>query len=284
MSLIRQVHAITVNLDEADIWRRAAAASARCKHAHLRLKSQRLAKAKLALDSHDPSIHVGAVASGSLVIVDDGKKRQLLRLHGKLLGTEMEGAGVMHAVFFNADAPKSAIVIKGISDAANKDKASLDTLHVWRELASENAARLALAVIKRGRLQPTLADQFNLDVTVASAAEARAVITTPTAANVVFLAFPRLVRPKGPMTSLEITARLMSNGAGVAALEARMTYSRKGQRVEERLEPGSPVRYRTNDPLDAEPIGLYLLAACDPDSMIIDVKGGGSEKSGHVKL
>jgi nucleoside phosphorylase len=46
-----------------------------------------------ALLEHEPEIHFGTVASGSLVIASTSKRKELLRLHGKILGTEMEGPG-----------------------------------------------------------------------------------------------------------------------------------------------------------------------------------------------
>lgn len=92
------------------------------------LAKHRRISAQKSLEEHKPQIHVGSVASGSLVISDEGKKAELLELHGKLLGTEMEGAGLMHAAFFYGDSPRSAIVMKGVSDTADKKKSQLDAL------------------------------------------------------------------------------------------------------------------------------------------------------------
>jgi nucleoside phosphorylase len=285
VSLIRQIHAISVSPEETDAWRRAARKSAHSKASHLTLKNVgRLSKARSALDSHAPSIHVGAMASGSLVIADPSKKEELLRLHGKLLGTEMEGAGVMHAAFFNDETPKSAIIIKGISDAADKNKAKMDAKGFWRELAGENSVRLALAIIRRGRLRPTLADQFDLETTLASAAEAKRILPMPSTAGVALLAFGRLVRPRGEMSRLEIVATLTSAGEPVSVLQARVLYQSKGQRVERALEPGLSIRFLTDDRIDPQPIGLYMMAGRDPDLITLEVRSGNSRRLEQVKL
>jgi nucleoside phosphorylase len=76
VSLIRQIHAISVSPDETAEWRRLANESARSKIPHLTIKNNdRLERARSALDTHTPSIHVGTVASGSLVIEDPKKKK-----------------------------------------------------------------------------------------------------------------------------------------------------------------------------------------------------------------
>ena len=47
------------------------------------------------LRSHQPRVHFGTVASGSLVVASKTLQARLLTLHGKILGTEMESAGMM---------------------------------------------------------------------------------------------------------------------------------------------------------------------------------------------
>jgi hypothetical protein len=147
VALVRQVHAVAVNPQEFAKWRTDAKKSARTKASAVKLPNARKTqKARHALKAHSPSIYVGTVASGADVIKSEKKKKELLRLHGKLLGTEMEGCGVMHAAFFHRETPYQALVIKGVSDLSNPDKAELDALNVWRELAVENSARLALSI------------------------------------------------------------------------------------------------------------------------------------------
>lgn len=285
VALVRQIHAITVSSEEIDSWRHSATASAQSKIQQLSLKSvDRLQKARNALEGHSPSIHVGTVASGSLVIEDPSKRNELLRLHGRLLGTEMEGAGVMHAAFFNDDTPKSALLIKGISDATDKNKAKLDAQRFWRELAGENSVRLALAMMGRGRLQPTLADQFDIDTTLASAAEARRVLPTPTVAGVAFLAFPQLVRPRGAMSRLNISVTLVSTGVVVPVLEAKVIYQSRERWTEHTSRPGPEVQYVTKDRIDAVPVGLYMMAKTDPDLINIQIGSGSHQHSASLRL
>lgn len=226
---------------------------------------------------------MGTVASGSLVI-EDPKKEELLQLHGKLLGTEMEGAGVMHASFFHEEAPKSAIIIKGISDMANKNKAMTDGIRFWRELASENSARLALSIIKRGRLPATFADQFEIDTTAAPVGEARRIITVPTAPGVAFWAFPRLILPRGPMTRLDFKATLASARGPVQVLEARVVYRSEGQRIERRVPSATPVQFSTKERIDPQPIELHMMTSTNPDSITLEVGSGRSVRSAQLSF
>lgn len=285
VSLVRQIHAISVSQDETAEWRRVARESARSKIPNLTIKNNdRLERARSALDAHNPSIHVGTVASGSLVIEDPKKKEELLQLHGKLLGTEMEGAGVMHASFFHEEAPKSAIIIKGISDMANKNKAMTDGIRFWRELASENSVRLALSIIKRGRLPATLADQFEIDTVAAPVGEARRILTIPTAPGVAFWAFPRLVLPRGPMSRLELTATIASAAGPVQVLEARLVYRSEGQRIERPVPSASPVQFSTKERIDPQPIELYMMTRTNPDFIAFEVRSGSSVRSVQLNL
>lgn len=285
VSLIRQAHAISVSLEETEAWRRAAQDSAKSKVDRVVFRNRkRQEDARAALQAHRPSFHVGAVASGSLVITDPAKKKELLRLHGKLLGTEMEGAGVMHAAFFIGEAPKSAIVIKGISDAADKTKAKMDALGVWRELAGENSVRLALALIRRGRLPATLADQFTLDHTMAPISEARSVIVGPAKPGVSFPAFTGLVRPLGPLTRLAIHVTLRTAHHPVPVLEARVRYQSRGQEVDHVAQPGPRVVFATNDPVDPQPVALYMLTPEPPEAIGVEVSSGSSTKYADWKL
>ena len=124
VALVRQVHAVSVSVEEFEQWQKSGAKSAADKAGRVKLTNKvETASACDALREHSPSIYVGTVASGTDVIKSEKKKEELLRLHGKLLGTEMEGCGVMHAAFFHRETPTQALLIKGISDRANADKA-----------------------------------------------------------------------------------------------------------------------------------------------------------------
>jgi nucleoside phosphorylase len=285
LSLIRQVHAISVEHGETEAWQKAALNSALAKIPELEVKGvRRRDAAENALKSHKPSFHVGTVASGSLVITDPAKRDELLRLHGRLLGIEMEGAGLMHAAFLGKDSPSSAIVIKGISDTADSNKAQLDAIGFWRALAAENSARLALAIIQRGRLRANLTDQFELDLTKSPPYEVRTVIKSATVPGVGLPGFARLVVPKGPLTQLVIRATPTLGGEPVQILEVRVVYHAKGRRIEQELTGGDVVVFDLREPLDSQPIGLYMLTKQAPDKIDFEVNIGSSTKTGTYTI
>ena len=45
------------------------------------------------------------MASGNKVIANHEKKKELLKLHGKIIAAEMEGAGVLHAATWQQETP-----------------------------------------------------------------------------------------------------------------------------------------------------------------------------------
>jgi hypothetical protein len=200
-------------------------------------------------------------------------QQELLGLHGKILGAEMESAGVLHAAFFSGDAPTPAIMIKGISDHADHLKAHDDEKEYWRKLANENSSRLALALIESGRIKPLRTDEFAVDVTRGSVAEVRDRITRPASDGVSVLAFPKLVLPKGPLTQLtvEITA---TTGAGqrLRVIEAI------AEHVNLRTEPVA-----ANFPAESyavtlknigpSPIGLYFMLGGTAEQLRFRISG-----------
>jgi hypothetical protein len=214
--------------------------------------------AATALGAYQPKIHFGTVASGSLVVADKGKKAELLRLHGKIVGTEMEGAGVLHATF-TRDVPTAAVVIKGISDAADKNKDAVDASGYWRELAKETPAKLVLEIIKRGKIRPIRTDQFSLDLTPGSVAEARQVIQRVSAPGNSYLAFPRLVIPKGPLTGIRIEVAASDKSGLLELAELVIRYvDRQGKNRSEVLNT-PPYMFDLTQPLPGAPLGVYLL-------------------------
>jgi nucleoside phosphorylase len=101
MVLIRQAEALMLDDENLSAWQESANASAACMaQQYTMTHAESIERAQAELRDHWPSIHFGTVASGSLVIVDKRRQRQLLALHGKIIGTEMEGAGVLHAAFY----------------------------------------------------------------------------------------------------------------------------------------------------------------------------------------
>ncbi|MCI0414891.1 hypothetical protein L0222_19110 [bacterium] len=157
-------------------WQHSAQESASQKAKAVKSKNRlQVRSARSAMRAHRPGIHFGTVASGSLVVASKRKQRELLLLHGRIIGTETEGASVLHATF-RRELPTAAIVIKGISDSADKNKGLVDALGYWRELAKENPARLVIKMIQCGRITPLQTDQFDLDPTRGSIDDARQMI------------------------------------------------------------------------------------------------------------
>jgi nucleoside phosphorylase len=144
---VRQTEAFRVDPFDFKEWKFQANKSAIEQASKLNDKKGKPARDELG--RHQPEIHFGTVASGSLVIADKKKRAELLRLHGKIIATEMEGAGVLHATF-RQEMPTPAIVIKGISDAADLNKSVMDAKKYWRVLAAENSVRVAFQLITRG--------------------------------------------------------------------------------------------------------------------------------------
>jgi nucleoside phosphorylase len=206
MVLVRQLQALTIDKKRMTSLRADANRSARKKAK----KAPKTWKRKDldALLLHKPETYFGTVASGELVVASQKKQKELLKLHGKILGTEMEGAGVLRAAFFSEDSPVPAILVKGISDHADHLKAHEDEKKCWRTLATENSIRLVLSLITSGRIKPLRTDEFSLDLTRSTVAELGNRINLSVAPGVAVLGFSRLVLPKGPLTQLaiEITA------------------------------------------------------------------------------
>jgi hypothetical protein len=196
----------------------------------------------------------------------------------------MEGAGILHASFYYGDSPRSAIVLKGVSDSADANKAQLDGLDFWRKLAGENSVRLAMAIIHRGVFTPTLTDQFTVDMTFADPAEVRQIIKTYAAPPAGFIGYPALVRPKGPLTGLSIRVSASHQGTPINAAEALILSHRGGKSVKEGLTPGHPIAFESEESFDPEPIGFYMLTLLPVDMIEVKVSGSGLNVTQQWKL
>ena len=97
---------------------------------------------------HVPTCHFGPLASGEKVISDLKTLPRLIRHVPKLLGTEMEGAGVAQGVNQYMPAP-GFFDIRGISDFADDQKA--DDWHVY---AANAAAAYTIALLQSGPVKP----------------------------------------------------------------------------------------------------------------------------------
>jgi len=257
--LVRQAEALQFDQKAFNSWLQAAKESAARKAEALPAKDpQQASLAATSLRAYSPTIHFGTVASGSLVVADKEKQAELLRLHGKIIGTEMEGAGVLHATF-TQDVPTAAVVIKGISDAADKDKDAVDALGYWRELAKETPARLALEIIRRGKIRPVRTDQFYLDPTQGSVAETRAVIQRVSAPGNSYLGFPRLIVPKGPLTGIRIQVAVSGKDGTLDLAELVIRYVDREGKIRSEVVNAPPYAVELSQHLPATPLGLYML-------------------------
>jgi nucleoside phosphorylase len=257
MVLIRQTQALTIET-ETMAPLRAEARSSAVKKAEAALGNPNAGDLDV-LRSHEPKVHFGTVASGELVVASEAKQKELLALHGKILGTEMESAGVLHAAFFSGDTPTPAIMIKGISDHADHLKAHEDEKNYWRQLAIENSIRLGLALIGSGRIRPLRADEFGVDVTRSSVAEVRNRIARAASPGVSFLGFPRLVLPRGPLSRLSITVEAITDdGKELKIFDGLVEYLNARN---ERITSHFPVDSRTItlSEISLGPVGLYLM-------------------------
>jgi nucleoside phosphorylase len=276
--LIRQLHALVQDRELMTAWRRSAKESAKELARSVKplppkqrgRKSLDAVAARRELKNHVPNVWSGTVASGSLVIDDKKKQKELLRLHGKIIGTEMEGAGMMFATF-REENPPAAIVIKGISDAADGNKAKADAKNYWRELAKENPVRLALEMIRLGGIRSLRADRFSLDITLASAAQAMQILEKKSVGTSP-LAFPRLVVPEGPLNELRITCEPRDAAGPLNVLSAAVTFVDRDdipQRV--KLERGQ-MTWDCRQSLSASPVGWYALVDGEPSSVKFTVE------------
>lgn len=273
MTLIRQHEALTFDTGAFLAWQKAARKSALDKVRSLKSARKKTAAKKkqvpvdlTALTTHRPKVHFGTVASGSLVVASKAKQRELLALHGKILATEMEGAGVLNATFRQSEIPTPAIVVKGISDMADKGKAAADELVYWRELAAENSARLALAMIQRGRIRPLQTDQFEFDLYRGDAADARRRIQGAVSVGMSLLAFPRLVKPLGPLTHFRLDILPHGPAEPLEVIEMVIEYENcHGRPRIEKVERSSTAEIA--EPIAASEIGVYLLIGGQPDQI-----------------
>jgi nucleoside phosphorylase/tetratricopeptide (TPR) repeat protein len=92
---------------------------------------------------------VGPIASGNKVITSKKFQAPLLKRWPKLIAIETEAEGVFSAVFDRPEI-KHALVIRGISDMADKDKDD-----AWQEYAANAAAAYAIDFLKSGPVEVT---------------------------------------------------------------------------------------------------------------------------------
>jgi nucleoside phosphorylase len=231
------------------------------------------------LRSHEPKVHFGTVASGSLVVASKQMQRRLLSLHGKIAASEMEGAGML-AQTFTHEMPTPAILIKGISDHADPKKAAADDVGYWRQLACENSIRLALAMIRRGRIRPLYTDQFTLNSNCGPLDLTKHHIPEPAGpgnGKVSFRGFPSLVIPKGPITNLSLSIQAITKdktSLGIHKLVVSFVSRNDGARKAISCSQDEPI---TLSEVAPQPIGVYLMLAGNAE----EIRFSATTPAGH---
>jgi len=280
--LIRQLDALLLSDEDSSKWEDACLQRARqladsIPSGETEEEIQRAAETRESLQEARPKVHFGTIASGSLVVASESKRQELKSLHGKLLGTEMEGAGMLHEAFLR-DIPLPALVVKGVSDHSDDEKTTLDDFGAWRTLATENAVRLVLAMLARGRLPAIGTDQFVINTRdCCSPAETAKKLTPPYSENATFIGFPRLIQAIGPITGgcIALTA---SNGSGPLTILDVVVVATHGGNADA-LGPttkGPLVTPEIKLPVIREPNVLGLYASIDgaPDHLTFEVAIG----------
>lgn len=95
-----------------------------------------------------PDLHIGPIASGDKVIAFDKVLAKHQAVWPKLIGVEMEAAGVAAAAFQSSDRP-GFFMVRGVSDLADENKNSRD-VEKWRAYACAAAASFAMALLNSG--------------------------------------------------------------------------------------------------------------------------------------
>jgi len=160
-------------------------------------------KPRLQEDSAGPKLHItnnDCLASGNTVVASrcfaEGVRKAFGDAGSTIKAVEMEAKGTCEALAKAKPAPP-ALIVRGISDLADEDKASLekDFKDGWRRYAAQNAVRFLLAVIKH---RPTVAEGFR---------------------HVAVPRYPMTAHPESTRLCLE--ARIAARNAGVRTVAFR---------------------------------------------------------------
>ena len=95
-----------------------------------------------------PKRHTGPIASGDKVIAFGDFLERYREVWLKLIGVEMEAAGVATAAFQSSESP-GFFMVRCVSDLADENKGSAD-IEKWRSYACDAAASFAIALLKSG--------------------------------------------------------------------------------------------------------------------------------------
>jgi nucleoside phosphorylase len=94
--------------------------------------------------SRPPELHLEAVASGNSVVKSVSFGNALKKMDKRIKAVEMEAYGMHQALYLSASNRADALMIRGISDFADRRKSKLERTSKdgWRTYAAANAARL----------------------------------------------------------------------------------------------------------------------------------------------
>lgn len=278
-TLIRQAERLS--LDKGAAWQKKALQTARKAAAKLKAKGGTKTLIKQ-LEEHKGGVHFGTMASGSQVITSEEKKDELLSLHGKIIATEMEGAGIMHQAYYQ-DPTVPAIIIKGISDMADSKKKNLDKDGHFRKLARQNAARFVAEMIQTGTFPGLNTDAFELVPDKGSPPLARTLISRPATPNEFsFLSFPHLVVPQGALTGITIDIQIKGT-AGTRLHQVVVQYTDCTNKLRKHEQEGNS-QVNIAGCIAASPIGVYLMIAGEAQSITFVVQTFGTKKETTVHI
>jgi nucleoside phosphorylase/cellulose biosynthesis protein BcsQ len=98
--------------------------------------------------SGTPGLHIGPIASGDKVIAFGDVLTRYRDVWPKVIGIEMEAAGVATAAFQSCEHP-GFFMVRGVSDLADTNK-NKDDVTKWRGYACDVAASYVVALLKSG--------------------------------------------------------------------------------------------------------------------------------------
>jgi nucleoside phosphorylase len=181
--------------------------------------------AKLNLDiPRPPQLHLETTASGNFVVKSVAFGRQLRKeIDAKICAVEMEARGLHQALYLDAHRT-DALMIRGISDYADRRKSALEksSKNAWRAYAVGNAARLLRAIWQRRPHDPLSSRTLGLDLTTGSLLDLRRRRNPPVPsiefkkAGAQDLVFPRLLSRAQPTPELRLGIRATLKDGGVA--------------------------------------------------------------------
>ena len=215
-----------------------------------------------------PKVHCGIFASGNAVIADQRMRETLKRLNDKILGVEMEAANAFAASANFAD-PRRIIMVRGVCDHADPDKAALDQSGKWRPIACFNPAKFVQEFIRFGNIKSLRCDEFEMNTTSSPRIDANFSNRPGNS----YPYFAHLLRPIGPLIDLNITVRAF-NSAGTLLNISRSIWTEINGRshtisVSKNFSPQLNIRVKKSKP---DGYSLHLEIEGEPERIEFDCK------------